>query len=177
MFRKGEYLPLNLQTRFNRLRARVPIYRLSLTIFLWFWVTAWGILAIVLLGAHLRGMRQVSAPDMYATVAPILAAEAVRIYESDGPEAFARFSQSSAADHERQLFLLDGFYKDVLSRPITGDGLRVAHAAKSGQVVMLRNDVAAYRFISPSGHPYVLMLYLKPGLRKLSEALFGEGLP
>jgi len=177
MFRKGEYLPLNFQTRFTRLRARVPIYRLSLTIFLWFWVTAWGILAIVLLGAHLRGMRQVSAPDMYATVAPILAAEAVRIYESDGPEAFARFSQSSAADHERQLFLLDGFYKDVLSRPITGDGLRVAHAAKSGQVVMLRNDVAAYRFISPSGHPYVLMLYLKPGLRKLGEALFGEGLP
>ena len=155
----------------------MPIYRLSLTIFLWFWVTAWGILAIVSLGSRLTGMRQVSAPNMYATVAPILAAEAAAAYESGGPQAFARFSQSNDTDHERQLYLLDGFYKDVLSRPITNDGLRVAHAAKDGQLIILRAHIAAYKFVSPSGHPYVLMLYLKSGLRAIGDTLLGEGLP
>ncbi|RZU43621.1 ATP-binding protein [Edaphobacter modestus] len=153
------------------------MYRLFLTIFLWFWLTAWAMFSIVVLAVHLRGLRQVSAPNMYVTVAPILAAEAVRVYESGGPEAFARFSQSSVSDRERQLYLLDGFDKDVLSRPLTDDGLRVAHAAKTSQVVMLRNDIAAYKFISPLGHPYILMLYLKPGLRKVGDALLGEGLP
>jgi two-component system sensor histidine kinase CpxA len=151
------------------------MYRLFLTIFLWFWLTALSILALVLVGGHLTGMRQVSAPNMYATVAPILAAQAVKTYESDGPEAFARFSQSESDG--RQLFLLDGFYKDVLSRPLTRDGLRVAHAAKNGQLVVLRAHIAAYRFVSPSGHPYILMLYLKSGLRELGESLLGEGLP
>jgi two-component system, OmpR family, sensor histidine kinase CpxA len=153
------------------------VYRLFLTICLWFWVTAWGMLSIVFLGFQLRGMREVSAPNMYAVVAPILAAEAVRTYESSGPQAFARFSQSDVANKREQLFLLDGFYKDVLSRPLTSDGLRVARAAKNGQLLMLRNDVAAYRFISLSGRPYILMLYLKPSLSKFGAAVFGEGLP
>jgi hypothetical protein len=89
------------------------MYRLFLTIFLWFWLTAWGILAIVFLGSRLTGMRQVSPPNMFATVAPILAAQAVKAYESGGPQAFARFSQSNDGSRTRQLFLLDGFYKDV----------------------------------------------------------------
>ncbi len=151
------------------------MHRLFVTIFLWFWVTAWCLLGVVFLGSHLRGLRQVSAPDMYATVAPILAAEAAKTYESGGPEAFARFSHSDIAKHERQLFLLDGFYQDVLSRRMTSDGLRVAHAAKNGQLVILRNHIAAYRFVSASGHPYVLMLYLKSGLLELFDALFHEG--
>ena len=153
------------------------MYRLFLTIFLWFWLTAWGILAIVFLGSRLTGMRQVSAPNMYATVAPILAAEAVKAYESGGPEAFARFSQSNVQSHSHQLFLLDGFYKDVLSRPLTSDGLRVAQAAKDGQLIVLRAHIAAYKFVSSSGHPYVLVLYLKSGLREIGEALLGQGLP
>ena len=65
----------------------------------------------------------------------------------------------------------------MLSRPLTSDGLRVARAAKNGQLLMLRNDIAAYRFISPSGRPYILMLYLKPTLRKFGTTLLGEGLP
>ena len=177
MVRKGDYLPFNLQAKLLRVRARVPIYRLFLTIFLWFWVTAWGILAIVFLGSHFTGMRQVSAPNMYATVAPILAAEAVKSYESGGPEAFARFSQSNDDDSAKQLFLLDGFYKDVLSRRLTNDGLRVAHAAKDGQLVVLRARIAAYKFVSPAGHPYILVLYLKPGMREIRDAFLGEGLP
>ena len=153
------------------------MYRLFLKIFFWYWLTAWGMIAIVLLGSRLTGMRQVSAPNMYATVAPILAAEAVKAYESGGPEAFARFSQSNGHDNERQLFLLDGFYKDVLSRPILDDGLRVAHAAKNGQLLVLRGHIAAYKFVSSSGHTYILMLNLKSDLRQIVDAMLGEGLP
>src|SRR5882757_8592910 len=153
------------------------MYRLFLTIFLWFWLTTWGMLAIVFLGSRLTGIRQVSAPNMYATVAPILADQAAKAYESGGPEAFARFSQSDNEGRARQLFLLDGFYKDVLSRPLTNDGFRVAHAAKNGQIVVLRAHIAAYKFVSSSGHPYILLLYLKSGLREIGEALLGEGLP
>jgi two-component system, OmpR family, sensor histidine kinase CpxA len=153
------------------------MYRLFLKIFFWYWLTAWGIVAIVLLGTRLTGMRQVSAPNMYATVAPILAAEAVKAYELGGPEAFARFSQSSSHNRERQLFLLDGSYKDVLSRPLTHDGLRVAQAAKNGQLELYRAHIAAYKFVSSSGHPYVLVLYMTSGLGQLGQALLGEGLP
>jgi signal transduction histidine kinase len=153
------------------------MYRLFIKIFLWFWLTAWTMLAIVFLGSRLTGIRQVSAPNMFATVAPILASEAVKAYETGGPDAFARFSQSDDEGRARQLFLLDGFYKDVLSRPITNDGLRVAHAPKNGQLVILRSHIAAYKFVSPSGHPYILMLYLKSGLREIADALLGEGLP
>jgi two-component system, OmpR family, sensor histidine kinase CpxA len=153
------------------------MYRLFLKIFLWFWLTAWGMLAIVFLASRLTGMRQVSAPNMYATVAPIVAAQAVDAYESGGPQAFARFSQGNGTVRERQLFLLDGFYKDVLSRPVSEDGLRVARAAKSGQLTVFRAHIAAYKFISSSGHPYVLMLFLNSGLGEVRNALLGEEFP
>jgi two-component system sensor histidine kinase CpxA len=153
------------------------MYRLFLKIFFWYWLTAWGMIAIVLLGTRLTGMRQVSAPNMYATVAPILAEEAVKAYESGGPEAFARFSQNNGHENERQLFLLDGSYKEVLSRPLSNDGLRVAHAAKDGQLLIFRARIAAYRFVSSSGRPYVLMLFLKSNLRQMTDVLLGDGLP
>jgi len=153
------------------------MHRLFLKIFFWYWLTAWGMIAIVLLGSRLTGMRQVSAPNMYATVAPILAAEAAKTYESGGPEAFARFSQSDVHDHERQIFLLDGSYKDVLSQPLSDDGLRLARAAKNGQLVVLRGHIAAYKFVSSTGHPYILMLYLKSDFRRIGDALVGDGLP
>jgi two-component system, OmpR family, sensor histidine kinase CpxA len=152
------------------------MYRLFLTIFLWFWLTAWGILAIVFLGNQLTGIRPVSAPNMYATVAPILSAEAVKAYESGGAEAFARFSQSNVDDKRRQLLLLDGDYKDVLSRPVTEDGLRVAHAATTGQLVILHGEIAAYRLVSSSGRPYTLVLYMKGGVPQILKSLLGENL-
>ena len=152
------------------------MYRLFLTIFLWFWLTVWGILVVVFLGSHLTGMRQVSAPNMYAIVAPILAQEAVKAYESGGPQGFVRFSQSNPKDDEHHLYLLDGFYKDVLSRRLTNDGIRVAHAAKDGQLIVLQAHIAAYKFVSSSGRPYVLVLYLKPGLHEIRSALMGEDL-
>jgi signal transduction histidine kinase len=159
------------------MKARIPIPRLFLKIFLWFWLTVWGIVAIVLLGNRLTGMRQVSPPNMYATVAPILASEAVDAYESGGPLAFARFSHSNVDDGERRLYLLDGFNRDVLSRSLSTDGLRVARAAKTGQVVVLRGHIAAYKYISPSGRPYILLLYIKSGLGEIRAALLGANLP
>jgi two-component system sensor histidine kinase CpxA len=152
------------------------MYRLFLTIFLWFWVTAWAILAIVFVVNRLTGTRQVSPPNMYATVAPILAAEAVKAYESEGPEGFARFSRGSTDNPERQLFLLDGLNRDVLSRPLTADGIRAVHAAKDGQLVVLRAHIAAYKFVSASGKPYTLVLQLKPRLREITDALLGQGI-
>ncbi|MCU1299767.1 MAG: hypothetical protein JWQ87_51 [Candidatus Sulfotelmatobacter sp.] len=149
------------------------MHRLFLKIFLWFWLTGWGMLAIVFLGNHLMATRQVSTPNMFGMVAPILASEAVKTYESGGPEAFARFSQSS---DERQLFLLDGFYKDVLSRPLSSEGLRVAHAARDGELVAFRDHIAAYKFLSSSGHPYILMLNLRSGPREVMKMVLGEGL-
>src|SRR5258708_12358693 len=101
---------------------------------------------------------------MYGIGAGMLGAEDGKAYEAGGSEAFAGFSQSDDEGRGRQLFLLDGLYKDVLSRPLTNDGLRVAHAAKNGQIVILRAHIAGYRFVSSSVHPHVLLLYLKSGL-------------
>jgi signal transduction histidine kinase len=173
---KEEILPVNLQARLLKVRARVPMYRLFLKIFLWYWLTAWAMIAIVLLGSRLNAMKQVSsAPNMYATVAPIMAAEAAKAYESGGPEAFARFSRSNNHNYQRQLVLLDGSYKDVESRPVSEDGLRAAYAAKEGQLLVLRGRIAAYKFVSSSGHPYILMLFLKSNLRQIGEILWGGG--
>jgi len=58
-------------------------------------------------------------------------------------------------------FLLDGSYKARAVRPLSDDGLRVAIAAKDGQLVVFRAHIAAYKFASSSGHPYILMLFLK----------------
>ena len=152
------------------------MYRLFLKIFLWFWLTAWCILAIVFVSSRLTGMRKVSAPNMDAIVARVMAAEAAKAFESGGPAAFARLSQSNSSGQERQLFLLDGSYKDVLSRPLTKDALGAAHAAKMDQLVIYREHIAAYRFVSSSGHPYILMLYLQSNLREVADSLVGEGL-
>jgi two-component system, OmpR family, sensor histidine kinase CpxA len=152
------------------------MYRLFLKIFFWYWLTAWGMIAIVLLGSRLTAMKEISSgPNMYATVAPMIAAEAAKAYESGGPEAFARFARGNDHNYQRQLFLLDGFYKDVLSRPVSEVGLRAALAAKEGQLLVLRGRIAAYKFVSSSGHPYILMLFLKSNLRQIGEILWGGG--
>jgi two-component system, OmpR family, sensor histidine kinase CpxA len=169
-----EHLPLNLQAGFLRMRARVPMYRLFLKIFLWFWLTALGIATVVWLGDHSLGVRTVSPPNMFATVMPILAAEAIHAYETGGPEAFARFSQSNVDDKQRSLYLLDGFNRDVLSRRLSKEGLSVASAAKNRQLVVLRSHIAAYKFVSDAGRPYILLLYIRSGLK---DSLFGRGLP
>jgi len=73
--------------------------------------------------------------------------------------------------------LLDGFNKDVLSRPLSDDGLKTARAAKLGQLVVFRGHIAAYKFISGSGRPYVLMLYLRTGITEFAATALGKELP
>ena len=134
-------------------------------------------LAVVFLVNDIRGIREVSAPSMYATIAPILAAQAAKTYEAEGANGFARFSRNND-ENERQIFLLDGFYKDVLSGRLTQDDLKIAHATKYGQLLMLQNNVAAYRFVSATGRPYVLLLHLHKSVhREIAQALVGKNLP
>lgn len=159
------------------IKARVPMFPLALKIFLWFWLTAWGLVNLLLFGSYLTGVRVVAPPNMYAIVAPILAAEAVHIYESDGPEAFARFSQSNVDGHERRLYLLDGFNRDVLSRPLPDDATRLVREAKSGQLVVLRGRWAAYKLVTTTGRPYILLLHMKGGIGDTKEVLLGYKLP
>jgi signal transduction histidine kinase len=128
------------------------------------------------IGSRFTGMHVVSPPNMYATVAPILAAEAVHAYETGGAQGFSRFSQTKVDNAERQLYLLNGFDRDVLSRPISDDGIRVAHAAKVGQLLVLRSNIAAYKVISPTGHPYILMLYMKSAIGQVGEVFYENGL-
>ena len=174
---KGGHVPHDRHNQLGWVKARVPMYRLFITIFMWFWLAAWGIFAMVFLVDHLKGIRQVSAPSMYATIAPILAAEAVRTYEVGGAPAFARFSRSSSFE-DRRIFLLDGYYRDVLSSSLTKEGLKVAHAARTGQLYMLGYNIAAYKLVSASGRPYILLIYLTKSMRiELIEALVGKNLP
>jgi hypothetical protein len=93
----------------------------------------------------------VNQPNLVATVAPILAAEAIHAYEQGGSQGFARFSRSHVYEEERQLYLLDESYRDVLKRHISDDGLRVPRATKGGRLTLLRNHIAGYRALSASG--------------------------
>jgi signal transduction histidine kinase len=160
----------------RRLRAARSAYRLFFKIFLWFWLTFWGVFLFVVISNRFTGMHEVKQPNMYATVMPILAAQAVHAYETGGQEEFARFSHEHVDDKERTLYLLDGFNQDVLHRQISDNGLRTARAVKSGQLLMLRESIAAYRFTSSSGRPYVLLLRMA-NFNGVKSVLLSRGVP
>ncbi len=168
---------LKMRTQLHSIVRMVPVHRLFLKFFLAFCVAALATLSVAILAGHFTGLQTISPPKMYATIAPLLAAEAVHVYETEGPSAFARFSQSNLKDREWSLYLLDGFNKDVLSRPLSDDGLKTARAAKLGQLVVFRGHIAAYKFISGSGRPYVLMLYLRTGITEFAATALGKELP
>ncbi len=172
----GDHARRYFHATLQRMRARVPVSRLFITIFLWFWLTAWGMLAMVLMVNDLKGIRQVTAPSLYSTIAPVLAVEAAKVYEAGGTAAFARLAASDV-EHDRQLFLLDGFYNDVLGAKLTNESLKIARATKYGQLVMLHNNIAAYRFVSSSGRPYILMLRLSSTRREINQVLLGKNVP
>jgi two-component system sensor histidine kinase CpxA len=168
---------LKLKSRVLRLRSRVPVHRLFVKIFLWFWLTALVMFA-VLTGTRMIGLRSMRPTELISVFAPKLAAEAAQAYESGGAQAFQQFTHSLADNQERQLYLLDGFGKDVLSRPIPPEGRVVAQAARTnGPVVVryrLKQRMAAYKFASSSGRPYVLLFYEEPELSDSWEALAGH---
>jgi two-component system sensor histidine kinase CpxA len=158
----------------KRVRLLASLNRLFVKIVLWFWATIWAVLLIIVATHYLSGIREVNQPNLNATVAPILAAEAIHAYETGGPQGFARFSRSNVDDERRRLFLLDGSYHDVLKRHITVDGLRVARATKSGRLTLLRNHIAGYRAVSASGHEYVFLLYISAGFLGAREQIFAS---
>jgi two-component system sensor histidine kinase CpxA len=159
---------------FKRVRLFASLNRLFVKIVLWFWATIWAVLVIIVATHYLSGIREVNQPNLVATVAPILAAEAIHAYEQGGSQGFARFSRSHVDDEERQLYLLDESYRDVLKRHISDDGLRVARATKGGRLTLLRNHIAGYRALSASGHEYVFLLYIDAGFLEARDRVVGN---
>jgi two-component system sensor histidine kinase CpxA len=159
---------------FKRVRLLASLNRLFVKIVLWFWATIWAVLFVVVATHYLSGIQEVNQPNFNATVAPILAAEAIHAYETGGPQGFARFSRNSVDDDRRQLFLLDGSYQDVLKRRISNDGLRVARATKNGRLTLLRSHIAGYRTVSASGHEYVFLLYINSGFLEARNLIFAS---
>src|SRR5882757_7905452 len=71
---------VNLKSRVRGLRSRVPVQRLFVKIFLWFWLTAL-VLFVVSAGMRMIGLRSIRQSEIIATFAPRLAAEAAQVYE------------------------------------------------------------------------------------------------
>ncbi len=147
--------PQDLRQQVSRLLTGKKLF---LKIFLWFWLTVIGMMSAIFI-PRFQSVRVIKQPDMFATVAPILAAQATQAYETGGAAAFQRFASSYVDNRERKLYLLDGYYHDVLSREISDDGLRLAHSAKTGQLLLLHSRIAAFRYVSPLGRPYIFLLY------------------
>jgi two-component system, OmpR family, sensor histidine kinase CpxA len=64
--KRGSLWP-DFQSRLDRLKAKVPVRRLFLKIFMWFWATALGMVLFDWLGSF-SGLRGVTSPKMGATV-------------------------------------------------------------------------------------------------------------
>ena len=171
------FVPLMLKTRLLRLRSRVPVQRLFVKIFLWFWLTALAMFAVSV-GTRMIGLHPLGQSELIAVFAPKLAAEAAQAYESGGAPAFEQFAHGLADNRERQIYLLDGFGNDVLLRAISAEGKLVAQAARTNGPVVVRyrlsRRIAAYKFASSSGRPYVLLFYVKPRSGDSWEALVGQ---
>jgi len=160
--------------------ARVPIGRLFIKVFFWFWLTVLALFAIFL-ASRMLGIRLVPSTDIVASFAPRVAEEAAHAYELEGPQEFEQFERRLVGKSGVELYLIDGYGKDVLSRPIPSDSLSIVRRARSdGRVVSrfgLRSHSSSYKFTSPSGRPYVLLVRSPLQLGKFLDATAGGGLP
>jgi signal transduction histidine kinase len=157
----------------------VPLGRLFTKVFLWFWLTVLALFAIFLVSR--LGTRLVPSTELIASFAPRVADEAAHAYESGGPQEFEQFDQGLVGKSGLELYLIDGYGKDVLSRPIPSDSLSIARAARSdGRILSrfgLRSHSSSYKFTSPSGRPYVLLVRTPLQLGKILDSTAGGGLP
>ena len=151
------------------LSEHIPRSRLFFKIFGWFWLTTIAVHIAFTLGSALTGVHVVPQGNMYATVAPLLAAKAVDTFEAGGAPAFRQFSERDFNENQGTLFLLDGFYTDVLSRPLPANGVHVAKEARLGQLTIFGPHLAAYKCLSHSGRPYILLLAMRDGPGQLRE--------
>src|SRR5229473_3509619 len=168
-----------MQSPIDGPNARAPIHRLFVKVFLWFWLTVLALFAIFF-ASRMLGSRLLPSTDVIAAFAPRVADEAAHAYESGGPQEFEQFERGLMGNSEGELYLIDGYGKDVLSRPIPAESLSIVRAARSDGGIAtrygLRSRSVSYRFTSPSGHPYVLLLHVRLNLGKFLEASAG-GLP
>ncbi len=164
----------------SRPNWRAPIGRLFIKVFLWFWLTALALFAIFL-ASRMVGTRVVPPTDVIASFAPKVADEAAHAYELGGPHEFEQFEQGLVGKSGIDLYLIDGYGKDVLSRPIPQDSLSIVRNARSdGRVLTrygLRSHSSSYKFTSPTGHPYVLLVRSGLEVGKFLKATAGGGLP
>ncbi len=171
---------MTIQSHIGGPNPGVPIRRLFVKVFLWFWLTVLA-LFVIFFASRMLGSRLLPPTDVIAAFAPRVAEEAAHAYESGGPQEFEQFQRGLMGRYEGELYLIDGYGKDVLSRPIPSDSLTIVRAARSdGGIVArygLRLRSASYRFTSPSGHPYVLLLHVRLKLGNFLEASAGGGLP
>ena len=143
----------------------VPRSWLFLKIFGWFWLTTIAVHVAFTVGSALTGVHVVPQGNMFATVAPLLAAEAVDSFEAGGVPAFTEFSRRN----QETLFLLNGFYADVLSRTVPTNGVRIAREARLGQLTIFGPHLVAYKTLSRSGRPYTLLLVMRDGPSEFRE--------
>jgi two-component system sensor histidine kinase CpxA len=171
---------VTIQSSTSGPRARLPVGRLFAKVFLWFWSTVLALSAIFL-ASRMVGTRVVPPTDVVQSFAPRVADEAAHDYESGGPQGFEQFSRGLVGKSGIELYLIDGYGKDVLSRAIPTDSLSIVRAARSdGRVLSrygLRSHSSSYKFTSPSGHPYVLLVRAGFELAKFLDASAGGGLP
>jgi signal transduction histidine kinase len=160
--------------------ARVPIGRLFIKVFFWFWLTVLALFAIFM-ASRMLGIRLVPSTDIVASFAPRVADEAAHAYELEGPQEFEQFERGLVGKSGVELYLINGYGKDVLSRPIPSDSLSIVRRARSdGRVLSrfgLRSHSSSYKFTSPSGRPYVLLVRAPLQLGKFLDATAGGGLP
>ena len=161
-------------------KARVPIGRLFIKVFFWFWLAVLALFALFLASRTL-GSRLVPSTDIVASFAPRVADEAAHAYEAEGPQEFEQFERGLVGKSGVELYLIDGYGKDVLSRSIPSDSLSIVRAARSdGRVVSrygFRSHSSSYKFTSPSGRPYILLVRSRLQMGKFLDATAGGGVP
>jgi two-component system, OmpR family, sensor histidine kinase CpxA len=159
--------------------SRLPIGRLFTKVFLWFWFTVLALFGIFL--ASRLGTRLVPSTDVIATFAPRVADEAAHAYESGGRQELEQFERGLVGKTGLELYLIDGYGKDVLSQPIPLDSLSIVRAARSDGRILnrygLRSHSSSYKFTSPSGRPYVLLVRAPLQVAKILDTTAGGGLP
>jgi two-component system sensor histidine kinase CpxA len=161
-------------------KARAPIGRLFIKVFLWFWLTVLALFAIFL-ASRMLGTRLLPSTDIVSSFAPRVSDEAAHAYESGGPHQFEQFERGLVGQSGIELYLIDGYGKDVLSRPIPSDSLSIVRAARSDGHVLsrfgFRSHSSSYKFTSPSGRPYVLLVRSGLQVGKFLDSTAGGGLP
>ena len=171
---------MTIQSSISKPIGRAPIGRLFIKVFLWFWLTALALFAIFL-ASRMVGTRVVPPTDVIASFSPKVADEAAHAYESGGPHEFEQFSRGLVGRSGIVLYLIDGYGKDVLSRPIPPDSVAIVRKARSDGRVLTRygfsSHSSSYKFTSLSGRPYVLLVRTSLEVGKFLKATAGGGLP